>query len=116
WLTRLHASGVRVHVRSLFLQGLLLMGEHQRPAFFRPWRPVLDRWSQWCREQQVSPLRAAVAFAARLAGVERLVVGVDSRTQLQEIIAAATDGVPQLPEDLNSDELDLLEPRRWRLA
>ena len=41
WLTRLRASGIQVHARSLFLQGLLLMDPATVPEFFAPVRKPL---------------------------------------------------------------------------
>ncbi len=43
WLDRLTESGVEVHVRSVFMQGLLLMARDKRP-------PAFDKWSElWQR-------------------------------------------------------------------
>lgn len=116
WLARLSKHGVRVHLRSLFLQGLLLMPPSQRPAWFASWRELLDRWSSWCSEHSVPPLQAALACARRLTGVERLVVGVDSVTQLQEVLAADSLDAPVPPDELLSEDRELIEPSHWRLA
>jgi len=116
WLERLRAAGVRVHVRSLFLQGLLLMESTRRPQWFAPWRPLLDRWLQWCSQEGVTPLAAALSFGLALPGVERVVVGIDSLQHLTQIVAASTVAVPAMPAELGSDELDLIEPSRWRLT
>ncbi len=37
WLKRLHQAGIEVHVRSVFLQGLLLMDTANRPVSFNRW-------------------------------------------------------------------------------
>jgi aryl-alcohol dehydrogenase-like predicted oxidoreductase len=113
WLAKLNRQRVRVHVRSLFLQGLLLMPPARRPAFFARWDATLDRWLAWCADQGESPLRAAVGFAAGLPGVEHLVIGVDSAPQLEEIVAAATRAAVRPPEELGCEDRDLLEPWRW---
>ena len=36
WLARLHGSGIEIHARSVFLQGLLLMEPASLPRFFAP--------------------------------------------------------------------------------
>jgi aryl-alcohol dehydrogenase-like predicted oxidoreductase len=113
WLAKLSRHGVRVHLRSLFLQGVLLMPAEQRPAFFERWRATLDRWLAWCADRGESPLHAAMAFARGVAGVEHLVVGVDSVAQLQEIIAAAARAAVGPPPELSCEDRDLLEPWRW---
>jgi aryl-alcohol dehydrogenase-like predicted oxidoreductase len=104
---------VRVHLRSLFLQGLLLMPAARRPAFFARWRATLDRWLAWCADQGESPLQAALAFACSLSGTEQVVVGVDSVAQLQEILTAEARAAASPPEELSCADRDLLEPWRW---
>jgi aryl-alcohol dehydrogenase-like predicted oxidoreductase len=116
WLPRLQRHGRRVHLRSVFLQGLLLMSARQRPAFFARWQSLLDRWLAWCAGRGLSPLQAALGFVCALPGAERVIVGVDSAGQLREILEAAQRGAPAPPEDLWSEDRELLEPARWRAA
>ena len=116
WLERLQAERVRVHTRSAFLQGLLLMPGERRPHYFRPWSHLLDNWTAWCRDAGCSPLRAAIGFPLSQPGVERVVVGVDSVAQLEEILDAAGPGCIAPPDELHSDDLALLEPSRWKLS
>jgi aryl-alcohol dehydrogenase-like predicted oxidoreductase len=116
WLAALNRHGVRIHIRSVFLQGVLLMPAARRPAWFARWQGLFDRWLNWCSEQDISPLVAALAFARALPGVERLVIGVDSAGQLQEVIVAAAAQVPPPPQDLGCEDRDLIEPSRWKLT
>lgn len=114
WLERLARHGVRVHTRSVFLQGLLLMNANQRPAWFSPWADLLERWVQWYRQQGITPLQAALSFVVNQPAIERIVVGVDSVRQLREIVSASSAISPMPPEELCSKDLDLLEPSRWK--
>jgi hypothetical protein len=115
WMERMVREGIRVHARSVFLQGLLLMAADGRPAWFAPWSDLLDRWDSWCREHGVSPLQCALVFARSQRDIECLVVGVDSVVHLKEIIAAASTAAPAPPPDLFSEELDLIDPSRWKV-
>jgi aryl-alcohol dehydrogenase-like predicted oxidoreductase len=115
WLGRLDAAGVRVHLRSVFLQGLLLMPARGRPDRFAQWGDLLDRWTGWCSDRGVSPLVGALAFVRSLSGVERLVVGVDSAAHLEEILAVPfAESVP--PDGIFSEDRDLIDPSRWTAA
>ena len=116
WLAKLNDHGVRIHVRSVFLQGLLLMPVTRRPAWFARWGTLLDHWLNWCRDHETSPLQASLAFVQAQAGIERLVVGMDSVAQLEEILAALVAQSPLAPDDLYSDDRDLIEPSRWKLT
>jgi aryl-alcohol dehydrogenase-like predicted oxidoreductase len=115
WLERLHAAGVEVHVRSLFLQGLLLMPAGERPAEFSRWQPLWDVWHGWLAASGLTAVQACVGFAASQPHVARAVVGVDSLRQLEEILAAPSRERFELPAELTSEEPDLLDPSRWRL-
>lgn len=115
WLARLAADGVRVHARSIFLQGLLLMPATSRPAYFAPWRAILDRWLDWCHSQGLTPQRAAMCFADAQPELERYVIGVDSLMQLEELLAAPPVQGHLPPADLASHDRALIEPSRWRL-
>jgi aryl-alcohol dehydrogenase-like predicted oxidoreductase len=88
-LPRLAAQGVEVHVRSAFLQGLLLREPATLPEFFRPLAPKLT--SLWALAADAGmPLPAALLlFAAYAPGVARAVIGVDSVANLHENLAAA---------------------------
>lgn len=116
WLDRLSRSAVRVHVRSVFLQGLLLMPARSRPDAFAPWRGILDRWSEWCAQRAVTPLQACLAFVRGLNGVELVVTGVDSVAHLEQILAVSSAVEPLPPEDLFSEDRNLIEPSRWKAA
>lgn len=116
WMQKLQQSGVRLHTRSAFLQGLLLMPAERRPAWFAPWKPLLDDWQAWCAEQQVSPLQAAIQFACGQHEVECVVFGVDTTFQLQEILNCMLAPTPLVPTELCSDDINLVDPSRWKLS
>jgi aryl-alcohol dehydrogenase-like predicted oxidoreductase len=115
WLGKLRAAGIEVHVRSLFLQGLLLMKAAQRPQEFARWQGLWKLWDHWLTSSGVTAVQACVAFAATHPQVHRAVVGVDSLQQLEEILSALTVADIELPRELACEERDLIDPSRWRL-
>lgn len=114
WLGRLAKRGVEVHVRSVFLQGLLLMDAQAVPAYFSRWLPVLDRWQAWCSEVGVSPHRACLSLALSERRIDRVIVGVDSLEQLEQVLEAAACKTPVPPLSLAVGEPELLNPSQWR--
>ena len=109
----LREAGTEVHVRSVFLQGLLLMGAALRPARFDRWQPLWQQWDRWLGEHALTPVQACLSFVLSQTGVDRVVVGVDSGQQLQEIIAGAAKSPVAPPANLTSEDLDLINPSRW---
>ncbi len=113
WLAKLHAAGVEVHIRSIFLQGLLLMDPVTRPARFNAWQPLWDQWHRWLEEQSITPLQACMGFGLSQSDVDGIVVGVDSLLHLKGILES-TKRVPlPPPEHLQTDDLELINPSRW---
>jgi aryl-alcohol dehydrogenase-like predicted oxidoreductase len=116
WLRRLHEAGTEVHARSVFLQGLLLMAPARRPPGFARWQGLWDQWQGWLAQQRLTPLQACLRFALSRAEVDRVVVGVDSLAQLREVISAAAGEPLVPPENLASNDPDLINPSRWSLS
>ncbi len=113
WLTRLHQAGAKVHIRSVFLQGLLLMEAANRPATFNCWQPLWDLWHHWLDHQALTPLQACLGFALSQPEIDRVVVGVDSLKQLQGILAGVETPAVNPPTALASEDLHLIDPSRW---
>lgn len=113
WLQRLHDLGVEVHARSAFLQGLLLIPRKAMPDKFGPWAALFDRWYAWLQENHVTAVEACLAFVASHTPINRIVVGVDSRAQLRELLRAAGKEQPQLLPDLRCEDERLINPSNW---
>ena len=113
WLARLRSAGVEVHVRSVFLQGLLLMSATDRPAAFRAWQDLWNRWDDWLRQQRLTALQAALSFVCSWSEVDRIVVGVDSLQHLREILAAYRLRSLEFPKHIQSDDVALINPSEW---
>lgn len=107
--------GKVVHVRSVFLQGLLLMDPDNLNSYFSPWAPLLKKWQSHCLEKGQSIIGAAASFAMRNPFVNGVIFGFDSKNQLEELIAEfRTISLGELDYP-NFGELpaDLIDPRRW---
>jgi aryl-alcohol dehydrogenase-like predicted oxidoreductase len=113
WLHRLKDSGVEVHTRSVFLQGLLLMTKADIPAKFAPWNEIWQQWTQWLTGPEVSAVQACLAFPLSFPEIDRVVVGVDSVNQLVQILSASSSTlISELP-DLRCDDENLINPANW---
>jgi len=116
WLARLHGRGVEVHARSAFLQGLLLMPAERRPPRFARWSSLWVAWHAWLQERGVDSLRACLGFALAHEEIDRVIVGVDHVQQLTEILDASRGPPVVPPENLSSEDLDLINPTRWKAS
>ena len=110
---RLKDQGTELHVRSVFLQGLLLMPAEQRPEKFGRWHTVWLEWTRWLDETGLTPLQACLSYAMDVEEVDKIVVGVDSVKHVKEILAATHSVLPSLPSWPQSIDTDLINPSRW---
>ena len=112
-LTRLKNRGVEIHVRSVFLQGLLLMPKNQIPDKFERWKQTWNIWHEWLADNEISALEASLRYAVAFPEVSKVLVGVESLNQLKEISRAINGVLPDLPKNLQIDDIDLLNPTNW---
>jgi len=113
-LAELQGKGVEIHVRSVFLQGLLLMDPDGVPAHLGAVRPALRRFRQLGQRHGLDALETAFA-AVRDLPVDVVLAGANSAEELAASVAAME--APALG-DLSIDELAVddpavIDPRRW---
>lgn len=113
WMNRLANSGTELHVRSIFLQGLLLMTQSERPSKFNRWQQLWSAYSEWLRSDEITPLQACVRYSLSFAEVTRVIVGVDAAHQLREIVEATGGSIPKVPSSLQVQDCDLINPSQW---
>lgn len=113
WLDRLKEDGIEVHTRSAFLQGLLLMPADARTAYFERWQSLWGRWHQWLAQSGSTAVQACLGFVLSRARIDRVVVGVDSLSQLREMLATTAGVVALPPDEIVSFDTDLLNPSKW---
>ena len=105
--------GLEIHLRSVFLQGLLLLSPSAAAARVPQAARTIERWHRWCAERGLAPLAAALGAAKALPGVRYCVVGVDRAAQLEEILDAWSGCGPLHDPALAVDDGAIIDPRRW---
>lgn len=113
WLQKLTLKSVEVHTRSSFLQGLLLMERGDIPNKFETWKCYWDRWDEWVRDNNTSRLHGCLSYCLSHKGVDSVVVGVDEKSQLEEIVAASNVKVIDSFPDLTCSDPNLINPANW---
>ena len=114
---RASSSGVEVHVRSAFLQGILLSKTACLPAHFAGVREhhaaLLAQYEAW----GLSPLQAALGFCLACPDIKKVIVGCERLEQWEGILQACA--VTVSPESLHNlgrfaihDEA-VINPLRW---
>ncbi|MFZ4801954.1 MAG: aldo/keto reductase [Chlorobium sp.] len=115
WLHRLREKDVEVHVRSVFLQGILLMPRETIQEKFSPWFNLFDCWHSWLNENRISAVDACLAFVSSQPLIDRIVIGVDNSMQLNELLQSTVKGFPEQFPDLRCDDERLINPSKWNM-
>ncbi len=113
WASRMYGAGVEVHTRSAFLQGLLLMQPGQRPAKFSRWANVWNVWDSWLEQEGLTSVEACVRYVTQFSVIKRVVVGVNTAAQLNQIIDASEGKLASLPEFDTLEDARLINPASW---
>jgi aryl-alcohol dehydrogenase-like predicted oxidoreductase len=115
-LKRLKSLGVEIHARSLFLQGLMFMDLDHLDPFFKPISKSLSQLRLATQEQGLTPLAAALSFGLAQAELDRIVVGVCSLVELNQIIeAVATETTSMDFSRFAISNPTFVNPSLWRL-
>jgi len=112
-LAALHSKGTEAHARSVFLQGLLLMSEQNRPDKFNRWSSLWKIWHEWLNDNQITALEATIRHAISMPEISKVLVGVDTKDQLKEIMVASDGILPNIPTELYTNDVNLLNPSNW---
>ena len=115
YLDLLKKLKIEIHVRSCFLQGLLVNYDRNKKKFkkFQKWSDLLESWSGWCRNNNISKIEACLQFIKNHKKIDYLVVGFDNLKQLKEIIYTLGKKEIKITNKFYSSDLKLIDPRKW---
>ncbi|WP_304170332.1 aldo/keto reductase [Phenylobacterium aquaticum] len=116
-LAAIAEMGMQVHLRSIFLNGLLLLPPDRAPNHLKAAAARISRARRLIAEGRSDPLQAALGFALSRPEAHTVLVGVASAAELNAVIAAAANPPPDLDwDDMAIDDPVALDPRAWAAA
>jgi len=116
-LAKVREQGIEVHLRSIFLNGLLFLPPDRVPSQLKGAATRLSRARRLIAEGRSDPLQAALGFALSRPEADCVIVGAASAAELNAVIAAAASPPPDLDwDDMALDDPVALDPRRWAAA
>jgi aryl-alcohol dehydrogenase-like predicted oxidoreductase len=113
---QLSALNIEVHVRSVFLQGVLIAKPEDRPQRFNQWSEHFAMFDEWVNSSGMSAMACCLGFALQQPGVAKLVIGTTSATSLAEIMTSIPNSHLEVPAHLQSSIEQLIDPRVWSVA
>jgi aryl-alcohol dehydrogenase-like predicted oxidoreductase len=105
--------GIAIHARSIFLQGLLLMPQHEQNRRFPEWEDLWSELHEHLRTTDTAPLEACMSFALSVPEIEFAIIGVSSLEELTGVISAASSTKASDFPSLHTNDAMLIDPRKW---
>ena len=108
--------GVEVHLRSIFLQGLLFLPPDRMPAPLKGAASSLSRVRRMIAEGRSDPMQAALGFALARREASAVIVSASSAQELSAMVAAAASPPPDLDWDRMALDDESALDHRWAAA
>lgn len=100
-------------IRSIFLQGLLLMRPEQIPGRLKGASSAVESLGRFAEKHSMSVLDLCLAYAQAISWCDKILIGAISPSQLREI----SESQFQLPDKWQDEVIrvpdDVVDPRKW---
>lgn len=114
-LKMLKENDIEIHVRSVFLQGLLLMPVEKIPEYFEPIKPLLRQWHKTTKDQGLTPTQAALSFVKSIPYIDKVIIGVDSLAHFSSCIKDFSIEAEFNPKGLVCNDPLYVDPSLWKI-
>ena len=114
WINELSNRGIEIHVRSVFLQGLLLMSPEERPFWIRGHDRALIEWHNYLQEAKGDPVEICMKYVLKNDAISGVVVGVDSAQQVANLVEICRNEDIEINFSPSEADKYLVDPRLWK--
>ena len=116
-LNLLKKKKIELHIRSIFLQGLLLDKKTQQLPFFSNWSKLFNRYNKYINRLGINSLSACLHFIVQHNFYDKIVVGVNNSKHLKELLKLLV--YSKLKKNYNfvnfkSKSINLIIPYLWK--
>lgn len=113
-LINLKNSGIEIHARSIFLQGLLLLPRNTIPPKFSRWGHQWNRYHTFLIQENWEPIALCLSYPLSLPELDKIVIGVDSVSHLKDIVKNIQSDFKFVnTSKLKSDDEELIDASLW---
>jgi len=103
---------IRIEARSIFLQGILLTNNYPK-KFFKTHYLILKRWNNWIENNKISKIDACLNYINSQKFIKKTILGIDSVSHLKEVLFYKKYKNLLFPNNLQSNNINLIDPRKW---
>jgi aryl-alcohol dehydrogenase-like predicted oxidoreductase len=112
WQIKLLENEIKLWGRSIFLQGILLDFSTNNP-FLR--HPDMEKFRAYSLSNDSTPYELCVAFPRQLGFIDAIVVGINSKVELLQLIESVAKPLKKSEiAYLSSSDSAFIDPRSWK--
>jgi len=100
-------------VRSIFLQGLLLMAANEVPTKLFLAKDIIIKLNNLAHQNHLTPLDICLAYGQAISWASGIVIGAVNASQLQQIIHSNAEFQELWLTKIDVAPLQILDPRAW---
>jgi aryl-alcohol dehydrogenase-like predicted oxidoreductase len=117
YLKSIKNRGIEIHVRSIHLQGLLLMDVDSLNSYFEPIKKVLIEYQKDIVSKKLSPLDSVWNFIKEIIEIDYVIFGVENIEQLKQNLESFNKQKVLIDySKYHIDDTNMIEPFRWRIS
>jgi aryl-alcohol dehydrogenase-like predicted oxidoreductase len=111
WYDKLKNQGKEIHVRSIFLQGLLVNKSVHKKKYFTKWNNFFFNWFQFLENNNISSIDYCLSDLLKY-DFDQIIVGINNSNNLKQIINFKTIDKNKMT-NFKIDDIKLIDPRKW---
>ncbi len=112
WFERLKHHKIETHIRSVFLQGLLVNKSLYKIKYFKKWQKFFFEWFQKLDKNKISPIDYCLNDLIKH-DFDKIVIGINDSNNFREIMNfKITDKNKMI--NFNINDTKLTDPRNWK--
>ena len=112
-MSKLKKNGVEIHVRSIFLQGVLLLKSSQLPNKLKKLKSTWNYWESWQKQNKIKALEACLSLIYKYPQIDGIVIGFNDVNQLTEILKFKNKNLKLKIPKLNIKNQNFVDPTKW---
>ena len=113
WLNKIKSKNIKIHVRSIFLQGILLLNNNDLPPRLKNLKKKWIIWEKWLIKNKHTSLQACLSFIFNQSKVNGVVMGYNNKDQLDQILRQKQIGKKFIVPKFNIQNRKMIDPREW---
>jgi aryl-alcohol dehydrogenase-like predicted oxidoreductase len=112
WFEKLKGLGIEIHIRSIFLQGLLVNKTVYNKNYFKNWKNFFFEWFKNLENNNITPIDYCLSDLLNY-DFDKIIIGINNSKNLKEIINFKTIDKNKMINFKISDT-KLIDPRNWK--